>query len=254
MNYTHAELMALVCARALRDGDVIVTGTRATLPSAAYRTAQLLGKPRISAMIGATGTIDPRVQPVPASGGDVAFIDGRVTLDLVTGVCDQLRGFVDVIFLGALQLDRSGRCNLAVIGDYRRPHLRGPGSIGLSMVGSVKRTIMFFERHDPRMLVERVDFVSGDILRNGGELLVVTPLAVLGSRAGRAGVSLLSVHPGVSFDEVQASTGFALESERALSTDLPTRTELAALRSLPDGRALAGMVPPIGGVGPNDPR
>ena len=243
MNYTRAELMALVCARALHDGDVIVTGTRASLPSAAYRTAQLLGKPRISAMIGATGTIDPRVQPVPASGGDQAFLEGRVTLDLATGVCDQLRGFVDVIFLGALQLDRAGRCNLAVVGDYQRPRLRGPGSIGLSMVGSVKRTFMFFERHDPRVLVEQVDFVSGDILRDSGELLVITPLGVLGSIAGQAGVHLLSVHGGVSFDDIQARTGFALDRERAMTTRLPTSAELVALRSLPDGNALAAMLP-----------
>ena len=245
MNYSPAELMALVCARALRDGDVIVTGTRATLPSAAYRSAQRLGKPNISAMIGATGTIDPTVQPVPASGGDQAFLNGRMTLDLVTGVRDQLRGLVDVIFLGALQLDRAGRCNLAVIGDYQRPRLRGPGSIGLSMVGSVKRTIMFFERHDPRVLVERVDFISGDILHNCGELLVVTPLAVLGSRAGQAGVHLLSLHPGVSFKELQARTGFTLDHTRAVITEPPSSTELAVLRSLPDGRVLASA---------NDPR
>jgi glutaconate CoA-transferase, subunit B len=243
MNFTPAELMALVCARALRDGDVIVTGTRATLPSAAYRSAQLLGKPHIRAMIGATGTIDPSVQPVPLSGGDQAFLDGRVTLDLVTGVRDQLRGLVDVIFLGALQLDGSGRCNLAVVGDYRRPRLRGPGSIGLSMVGSVKRTIMFFERHDPRVLVERVDFVSGDILRNGGELLVVTPLAVLGSRAGQNGVQLLSMHAGVDFEDLQTRTGFFLDRKQAVITAPPTRTELTALRSLPDGRALASLLP-----------
>lgn len=241
MNYSRGELMALVCARALRDGDVIVTGTRATLPSAAYRSAQLLGKPRISAMIGATGTIDPRVQPVPASGGDQAFLDGRVTLDLATGVCDQLRGFIDVIFLGALQLDKLGRCNLAVVGDYQRPRLRGPGSIGLSMVGSVKRTFMFFERHDPRVLVEQVDFVSGDILRDGGELLVVTPLGVLGSVAGQSGIALLSLHAGVSFKQMQARTGFALERGRAMTTLAPTALELAALRSLPDGRALASL-------------
>ena len=241
MSYLRAELMALVCARALRDGDVIVTGTRATLPSAAYRTAQLCGKPRVSAMIGATGTLDPSVQPVPPSGGDQAFLAGRVTLDLATGVSDQLRGLVDVIFLGALQLDGRGRCNLTVVGDYHQPRLRGPGSIGLSMVGSVKRTFMFFERHDPRVLVERVDFVSGDILRNGGELLVVTPLGVLGSIAGHAGVHLLSVHAGVSFEDIQARTGFALD-HRAVTTALPTSAELAALRSLPDGRALASMV------------
>ena len=241
MNVGRAELMALVCARALRDGDVIVTGTRATLPSAAYRSAQLLGKRRVRAMIGATGTIDPCVQPVPASGGDQAFIAGCVTLDLATGVCDQLRGFVDVIFLGALQLDGAGRCNLAVIGDYQRPTLRGPGSIGLSMVGRVKRTFMFFERHDPRVLVECVDFVSGDILRDGGELLVVTPLGVLGSVLGQAGVALLSLHPGVSFKQIQARTGFALDRSRAVTTVAPTALELAALRSLPDGRALANL-------------
>ena len=111
------------------------------------------------------------------------------------------------------------------------------------MVGSVKRTFMFFERHDPRVLVEQVDFVSGDILRDGGELLVVTPLGVLGSIAGQAGVHLLSVHGGVSFDDIQARTGFALDRERALTTSLPTSAELAALRSLPDGNALAAMLP-----------
>ena len=241
MTYCRAELMAIVCARALRDGDVIVTGTRATLPSAAYRSAQLLGKRHVRAMIGATGTIDPSVQPVPASGGDQAFIAGSVTLDLATGVCDQLRGFVDVIFLGALQLDGDGRCNLAVVGDYQQPRLRGPGSIGLSMVGRVKRTFMFFERHDPRVLVERVDFVSGDILRDGGELLVVTPLGVLGSVAGQSGIALLSLHAGVSFKQMQARTGFALERGRAMTTLAPTALELAALRSLPDGRALASL-------------
>lgn len=241
MSYLCAELMAIVCARALRDGDVIVTGTRATLPSAAYRSAQLLGKPHVRAMIGATGTIDPSVQPVPPSGGDQAFLDGRVTLDLATGVCDQLRGLVDVIFLGALQLDRHGRCNLAVVGDYHRPRLRGPGSIGLSMVGSVKRTFMFFERHDPRVLVERVDFVSGDILGSGGELLVVTPLGVLGALPGARSVELLSVHPGVTFERIQACTGFALNAAAAVPTPVPSAAELAVLRSLADGRALAQM-------------
>jgi len=241
MNCCRAELMALVFARALRDGDVLVTGTRATLPTAAYRCAQLLGKRHVRAMIGATGTLDPFIQPVPASGGDQDFLAGRVTLDLATGVCDQLRGLVDVIFLGALQLDGEGRCNLAVVGDYRRPGLRGPGSIGLSMVGRVKRTFMFFERHDPRVLVERVDFVSGDILRDGGELLVVTPLGVLGSTPDQPGLALLSLHPGVSFDEMQARTGFMLNRQHARTTLAPSADELAALRSLPDGRALAAM-------------
>ena len=65
---------------------------------------------------------------------------------------------------------------------------------------------MFFERHDPRVFIDSVDFVSGETIcrQTDDELLVVTPLAVFGSRGGCAQVVLKSVHPGVDFDTVQA--------------------------------------------------
>jgi acyl CoA:acetate/3-ketoacid CoA transferase beta subunit len=90
-------------------------------------------------------------------------------------------------------------------------------------------------------LVERVDFVSGDILGSGGELLVVTPLGVLGASRGARAVELLSVHPGVTFERIQACTGFALNAAAAVPTPAPSAAELAVLRSLADGRALAEM-------------
>lgn len=241
MNCSHNELMAIVVARALRDGDVVVTGTRATLPSAACGLARLCGKPNVRVLIGATGTLDPEVEPMPTSGGDQAFMRGRVTLDLVTGVADQLRGFADVIFLGGLQLDAEGRCNLAVVGDYARPRLRGPGSIGLSMVASVRRTFMFFARHDARVFVPAVDFVSGTTLGDGRELLVVTPLGVLGSVPQERGVVLKSVHPGVRMATIQDNTGFALDARYCEQTTAPSAEELEALRSLPDGKQLATL-------------
>lgn len=241
MSFSRAEWMACVIARALRDGDVIVTGTRATLPSAACDVARAVGKRLVRVVIGATGTIEPSVAPVPASGGDQAFLHGRVTLDLLTGVGDQLRGYADVIFLGALQLDAQGRCNLAVVGDYARPHLRGPGSIGLSMVASVKRTFMFFERHDPRVFVPVVDFVSGATLGAGRELLVVTPLGVLGSAPSTPGVVLKGLYPGVSFEDMQRCTGFTLTRDHCVDLPEPSAQELAALRNLPDGQQLAAL-------------
>ncbi len=243
MNFTRAELMAIVFSRALRNGDVIVMGTNATIPSAAWHTARGCGKAHVRALIGATGTVCPSVQGVPKSGADQAFIPGRATLDLATGVMDQLRGFADVIFLGALQVDVLGRCNLTAVGDYAHPRLRGPGSIGLSMVATVKRTFMFFERHDPRLFVEQVDFVSGETIKHGEDdaLLIVTPLAVMGACGGR--VELKSVHPGVRFDEVQACTGFHLDAVQARETPAPSLTELAALRSCEDGKRLGQLLP-----------
>ena len=57
-----------------------------------------------------------------------------------------------------------------------------------------------------------VKVAGGDVVRGDGradhafdddELLVVTPLAVFGSRAGSDRVVLRSIHPGIDFDTVQ---------------------------------------------------
>jgi len=66
MNCNRAELMAIVLARALDDGDVVVAGTNGTLPLAACRTAQRCGKPHVRVLIGASGTLDPQVSLAPA--------------------------------------------------------------------------------------------------------------------------------------------------------------------------------------------
>ena len=236
--------MAIVIARALRDGDVLVMGTNAAIPLAAARTAQGLHAPRVTVMIGAHGTIDPTAGVAPLSGGDEAFLGGRFTTSLASGVGDQLRGLADVIFLGALQVDRVGRCNLAVIGDHARPLLRGPGTVGLSLIATVKRTIMFFTRHDRRMFVEAVDFLGAEGLRadGGGIELIVTPLAVLGPTPGRDRLDVVTIHPPVSFEELQDRTGFALDRAAATTTPEPSARELAALRATTAGTALAGMV------------
>ena len=229
MDYSSDELMACVFARALQDGDTIVMGTNAHIPAAAWRLARRSGKPHVRALIGATGTLNPSVGDMPVSGGDQSFLKGDGVLGLATGVHDQLRGFADVIFLGGLQVDSRGRINLCVVGDYARPALRGPGSIGLSLVATIPRTFLFFETHDPRVFVQTVDFVSGDVSRADRELLIVTPLGVLGAAVGDTTVNLLSIHPGVDFADIQTVTGFSLDSTPGI-TNPPTQRELTWLR------------------------
>lgn len=242
MSYSTAELMSVVLARELRDGDVMVTGTNASITCGAAALAQASGKPRVTTVIGAFGTIDPSVGRVPESGGDQAFLPGRVVATMPVTLGDQVRGLADVICLGGLQVDRRGRVNLAVVGDYARPKLRGPGTIGVSLIATLPRTFLYFERHDPRIFVEAVDFVGAAGIRadGGGIAIVVTPLAVLAPTEDRSRLDLRSVHPGVGFEEVQEATGFALDRERALVTEAPSVRELEALRADPNGAALAG--------------
>ncbi len=240
MSFNTAELMSIVIARALRDGDVMVTGTNAAITRSAAFVAESLGK-RVVTMIGAFGTVDPTTPRVPASGGDQDFIPGRLESSLATAISDQVGGLADVICLGGLQLDRAGRLNLAVVGDHARPTLRGPGTIGVSLMATIGRTFLYFMDHDPRTFVETVDFVGGQGLRSdgGGIALIVTPLAVLGPVDDRSRIDLISLHPGVSFERVQERTGFALDSQRAETTREPSDAELEALSAAPDAAALA---------------
>lgn len=244
MSASPAELLAVVLARSLRDGDVMITGTNAAITRGAVAVAQACGKPRASAVIGAFGTVDPSAELAPRSGGDQDFLPGRVVSGLGAVVSDQVRGLADVICLGGLQVDRSGRVNLAVIGPYAQPTLRGPGTIGLSLMSPIPRTFLYFDDHDPRTFVERVDFLGAEGLKPDGSgiELIVTPLAVLGPVENRTRIDLVSVHPGVEFDQVQARTGFPLDESRARPTEAPSVAELAALRANPDGATLRDLV------------
>jgi glutaconate CoA-transferase subunit B len=240
MSFTTEELMAVVMSRALREGDVMITGTNAAIPRTAAHVAQSCGKPLVRTVIGAFGTVDPSAERAPASGGDQSFLPGRLDTSLAAVVGDQVRGLADVICLGGLQVDRLGRVNLAVVGDYARPTLRGPGTVGVSLIATVKRVFLYFMTHDPRVFVESVDFLGAEGIRHDGRGIdvIITPLAVLGPAEDRSRIDLVSIHPGISFEQVQERTGFVLDPGRARTTIEPSEAELAALRSCPDGAAL----------------
>ncbi len=243
MSYSPAELMAVVLSRRLREGDVMVTGTNAAITCSAALVARGCGRERVRTIIGAFGTIEPYVEIVPASGADQSFLPGRVVTDLISTLGDQVRGLADILCLGGLQVDRAGRVNLAVVGDYARPELRGPGTIGVSLIARFERTFLYFTEHDPRTFVEQVDFVGAQGLRPGGRgvEVIVTPMAVLGPVEDGSRIDLVSINPGFDFEGVQARTGFELDPARAVPTEPPSEAELAALRSHPNGMSLATM-------------
>lgn len=241
MTLAPSELTAVALSRALADGDVVITGTNAAIPTAAYRMAQRLHAPGIVAINGPHGTVDPRARTVPESSADIRMRDGRFNVPLVDTVRAETRGLIDVICLGALQVDATGRCNLAVVGDYEAPTLRGPGTLGLSLMATVPRTLLYITRHEPRTFVESVDFVSAEGLQPDGRgiQLVVTPLAVLAPDADRERLVLRSVHPGASVDRVVAATGFDLGAGPDVpETEAPSAGELAALRAVDTDGAL----------------
>jgi glutaconate CoA-transferase subunit B len=133
------------------------------------------------------------------------------------------QGRVDAFFLGGGQIDGEGNINLVGAGDYPRSSPRWPGSFGSALLYYVvPRVILFREEHSPRVLVEKVDFVSAPgtspegVYRPGGLYALLTSLALFRFEAQSKRFRLTQVQPGRSVDEVRALTGFSFDLDAQL--------------------------------------
>jgi glutaconate CoA-transferase subunit B len=76
-------------------------------------------------------------------------------------------------------------------------------------------------------------------MRGGGPHRIITDKAVLGFDAQTRTAQVISVHPGISFDEVAANTGFPLRRPDALKeTPLPSAEQLRILREEIDPKSV----------------
>lgn len=222
--------MAVVMARELRDGELAIMGAVSALPLAACRVAKATHAPRLWYIVGGSGSVCAHPSALPESSCDFALLDAETALPLPEVILLEGRGdAIDVFFAGGLQIDAHGNCNLAAVGDYGRPALRGPGGVGLPFLPLAGRTIIYSTSHTPRTFVEKVDFVSGS---GATASVVVTPLGVMEFAGPDHRARLRSVHPGVDPAQVRAATGFDLEPrEQVPVTPAPTAAEVDALRA-----------------------
>lgn len=256
--YTTAELMACVMARALADGEVAVMGAVSQIPMLACRLAQETHAPNLEFIVGGSGAVSP-LGPLVPSSCDFRQLEARAALPLPDVILLEGRGDrLDVFFAGGLQIDRYGNCNLVCVGEWAAPRLRGPGTVGLPFLPRAGRTIIYTTAHTPRTFVEKVDFNSGPGFLDGpaswaaagvpgkGPALVVTSLGVMDFHPESKLMRLRSLLPGVTLEQVQQNTGFVLLLPEELPgseagvpvTPEPAAEELAILRQLdPEGIA-----------------
>lgn len=243
-NFSSSELMTVTMMRELKDGELAIMGAVSMLPMCACRASQITHAPNLWYIAGGSGSVSPRQEPLVYSSCDYALLrsDGAINLLDVIAV----EGYrIDVFFAGGLQIDKYGNCNLVCVGDYKKPKLRGPGSVGLPFLSRAKRTIIYTMSHNARTLVEKVDFNSGPGFLSGpeawkaqglpgqGPSLVVTPLCVMDFDPETKTMRLKSLNPGVALEQVVENTGFELVIPPDLpTTQPPTELELAAIRQV----------------------
>jgi glutaconate CoA-transferase subunit B len=242
MEYNTTELLACVASRVLEDKKSVFVGTG--LPIIATMLAQRLHAPELLIVFEAGG-LGPRIPTIPISVGDSRTFYKAVmaaSMDYAMSMAQQ--GLVDYGFLGAAQIDRYGNLNTTVIGDHENPKVRLPGSGGANDVGSLCTQTIILMRHDKLRFVEKLDFLTtpgyltgagareeAGLPVNTGPFRVITQLGVMGFEEDTKEMKLLSLHPGVSIQDVLENTGFDLHvKDEIIETDPPTESELRLLR------------------------
>lgn len=241
MEYTASELMTIMAARLLRDGDVVFVGVG--LPNLACNLARRTHAPQLY-MIYEAGVIGARPARLPLSIGDPTLVSGAAAVCSMYDVFAFYlqRGNVDVGFLGGAQIDRYGNINATVIGDYDHPKVRLPGSGGSMEIAAWANRCYIITPHQKRRFPEQVDFQTsagfcyhGQArrsagVRGSGPQAVVTNLGIL-EPDQEGELILAALHPGVTVEEVQANTGWPLRvAENIRYTEPPTGEELRILR------------------------
>lgn len=238
---SRSEIAATACSDLfLGSGEILAspTGIVATIGA---RLARLTHAPQLlltdgeATIIADTPAVD---RPSQLSEGSLPY---RELFELI------MRGRRHVI-MGAGQLDRYGNQNLSAIGDHAKPTRQLLGTRGAATNTVNHATSYWIAKHSPRVMVERVDFVTGlgvDRARSLGPSAahfhqlhrVVTNLGVFDFSGPDGSMAIVSLHPGVNLAEVSSSTGFDLHvAGPILTTRDPNPEELRLIRQVLDPR------------------
>jgi glutaconate CoA-transferase subunit B len=240
-DFTLAELVVCAAAEAWRGGgEVLATGI-GPLPRIAAGLAKLTFAPEILMTDGEAWLVEepvplgPRGDYKPKYSGWMPY--GRV-FDSVW--CGRRHAMVTPV-----QVDRWGQGNIAALGDLKKPKVQLLGVRGFPGNSISHRNSMFLPSHTKRSFIEgEVDVVASvgfadrrwpeGVKKLPVEIgIVVTNLCVMDFDGPDHAARVLSLHPGVSFEEVQGETGFPLTTaETVATTPAPTEEQLAIIRRL----------------------
>jgi glutaconate CoA-transferase subunit B len=236
-----SEIMAVAGSRELRDGETVVVGLG--LPQVACVLAKRTHAPGLTSLL-EIGVVNMNPIDTPVGLADSRIFHGGTCW---SGFLDVMgmnvhRGVVDVGFLGALEIDQHGNINTTLLKNDAGQIRYFNGSAGGNDIASMARSVMMIMRHEKRKLPAVVNhltspgFVGGKSrsqlgLRGGGPFRVITDKAVLGFDEETHSAKLVSLHPGVTLEDVVENTGFKLKLPKEVpTTPPPTAEELRLLR------------------------
>jgi acyl CoA:acetate/3-ketoacid CoA transferase beta subunit len=224
-----SEVCAIACAEAFRGSGEILAAPIGIIPTIGVRLARHTFEPRLLVTDGEAHIVQGTWAIGSAPEGAVeSWLPYRSVFDIVW------RGDRHVMMIPG-QIDAFGNANISAIGDHAQPTAQLLGVRGAPGNTVCHPVSYWVPRHATRVFTAKVDMVSGvgfDSAAKAGPAAtrfqqlrrVVSNLASFDWDPGSHRMRLLSVHPGVSVDEVIKATGFDL----VIPGDVPVSREPAA--------------------------
>lgn len=238
---TRAEYCAIACADIFSGAGEIMASPMATLPLIGARLARLTTEPDLLITDGEALIF----ADTPAVGAK-APIEGWMPFRKVFDVVASGRRHV---VMGANQIDRHGNQNLSAFGPLQQPTRQMFGVRGAPGNTINHPTSYWVGKHTPRVFCDKVDIVSGvgydqidpenPAYRFHHLHRVVSNLGVFDFGGPDHTFRALSLHPGVTADQVTENTSFEVAGlADAGTTRAPTDEELRLIREVLDPRNL----------------
>lgn len=238
---TRAEICVIACAEIFSGAGETMASPMATTPLIGARLARLTSEPDLLITDG-EALIFADTPAVGASGPIEGWMPFRKVFDVVAS------GRRHVV-MGANQIDRYGNQNLSAFGPLQQPTRQMFGVRGAPGNTINHPTSYWVAKHSARVFGGVVDVVSGvgydkvDPANPAYRFLdihrVVTNLGVFDFNGPDHTMRALSLHPGVSADEVAENTGFEVAGlAEAGVTRTPSDEELRLIREVLDPKGL----------------
>ena len=203
-------------------------------------------RPNIT-LIYESGTLATKPSVLPLSIGDGELCETALT---TVAVPEMFRywlqgGRITVGFLGGAQIDKYANLNTTVVGPYDKPKVRLPGGGGAPEIATSCGEIFIIMAQSKRSFVGKLDFVTslghgegGDHrarlgVKTKGPTKLVTDLCVFEPDPKSREMTVVSIHPGVTREQINDNTGWSVRyADKVAETPPPTARELEVLREL----------------------
>lgn len=242
-DYTLAELMICAAAEAFRnEGEVLATGI-GVIPRLGASLAMKTFNPDLMMTDSEAYILS---EPNPIGKRDADFVQKNETWMGFSRIFDNVWSGKRHAMLGPTQIDKFGQTNTSALGgSYEQPKVMMLGARGFPGNSISHGNSFCVPSHNAKVFVAgEVDFVSSigynpERLPKGHALddisigLIITDLCVMDFGGPDHQVRLLSLHPGITVEQVLENTGFEIVVPDSVPvTPAPTAEQLAIIAEM----------------------